>query len=241
LNPGVFGQVKVRGRDGAARGTAIRIGRRATSPFRDSAIIAKIDPRQIIYIDHPLPLPEPAPPMSSPAPKPSAPEVRQLGPESAAAYRDLRLRGLKEHPDAFTSSYEEDREKPLAAAERRLASDSDDRVWGAWVDGVLAGVAGLAREHRAKNRHKAVVFGMYVAPEHGRRGIGATLLRHVIDEARRQPGLQQLVLTVTQTNAGARTLYERTGFRSFGVEPRAIRVGDAYFDKNHMILFLAQP
>ena len=37
----------------------------------------------------------------------------------------------------------------------------------------------------------------------------------------------------------ARTLYEKFGFRSFGVEPRAIRVGDAYFDKNHMILFLA--
>ena len=36
-------------------------------------------------------------------------------------------------------------------------------------------------------------------------------------------------------------LYEKFGFRSFGVEPRAIRVGDAYFDKNHMILFLALP
>ncbi len=35
-------------------------------------------------------------------------------------------------------------------------------------------------------------------------------------------------------------LYERAGFRSFGIEPRAIRVGDTYFGKNHMILHLAQ-
>ncbi len=61
----------------------------------------------------------------------------------------------------------------------------------------------------------------------------------MIEVARSQSGLEQLVLTVTETNVGARTLYEKLGFRSFGIEPRAIRVGDTYFDKNHMIFFLA--
>ncbi len=166
-------------------------------------------------------------------------EIRRLGPPDAAAYRALRLRGLREHPDAFTSSDEEESRKPLATTEQRIAPDSADAVYGALVDGALVGVVGLAREPRAKNRHKAVVFGMYVAPEHGGRGIGAALLAHVIHEAKRQPDLEQLVLTVTQTNDGARMLYERNGFRSFGIEMRAIRVDDRYFDKNHMILFLA--
>ena len=128
--------------------------------------------------------------------------------------------------------------KPLAATEARLAPDSGDAVYGALADGTLVGVLGLAREPRAKNRHKAVVFGMYVAPEYAGQGIGAALVAHVIAAARNQSGVEQLVLTVTQTNDGARTLYERCGFRSFGVEPRAIHVGDRYFDKNHMILFL---
>jgi RimJ/RimL family protein N-acetyltransferase len=153
----------------------------------------------------------------------------------------LRLRGLKEHPDAFTSSYEEESASPLAATERRIALDSADAVYGALVAGTLVGVVGLARELRTKNRHKAVVFGMYVAPEHGARGIGAALLAHVIDQAKRQPHLEQLVLTVTQSNDIARTLYERTGFHSFGIEPHAIRVDGRYFDKNHMILFLPPP
>jgi ribosomal protein S18 acetylase RimI-like enzyme len=166
-------------------------------------------------------------------------DIRRLGPGDATAYRALRLRGLKEHPDAFTSSYEEDCAKPLAATERRLAPDSADVVYGAFAAGTLAGVAGLAREPRAKNRHKALVFGMYVAPEHRRLGIAAALVRHIIGEARRQPGLEQLVLTVTQTNTAARMLFESLGFRSFGLEPRALRDGDGYFDKNHMILFLA--
>jgi len=97
---------------------------------------------------------------------------------------------------------------------------------------------GWSREPRAKNRHKAAVFGMFVAPEHARRGIGVALLAHLVADVRRDPRILQLILTVTETNLSARTLYERAGFRSFGVEPRAIRVGDTFFDKNHMILFL---
>ena len=113
-----------------------------------------------------------------------------------------------------------------STTERRLAPDSPDWVFGAFVANELAGVVGLAREPRAKNRHKGAMFGMYVAPEHGRRGVGAALLRRVIEAARSQPGLEQLVLTVTETNVAARTLYEKFGFRSFGIEPRAIRVSD---------------
>ena len=134
---------------------------------------------------------------------------------------------------------------PLSTTEQRLAPASRDWVFGAFVANEVVAVAGLSREPRAKNRHKASVFGMYVAPEHGRRGVGAALLRRVIEAAHSQPGLEQLVLTVTETNVAARTLYEKFGFRSFGVEPRAIRVNDGvndvYYDKNHMILFLSLP
>ena len=167
--------------------------------------------------------------------------IRRLTPEDAADYRALRLRGRKEHPDAFTSSYEETVTKPLASTLERLRAEGPEAVYGAFVDGELVGVVGLAREPREKNRHKATVFGMYVAPEQARRGVGSALLHYVVDEAMRQDGVAQVVLTVTETNAAARTLYETFGFRSFGVEPRAIRVGDSYFDKNHMIFFLGQP
>jgi RimJ/RimL family protein N-acetyltransferase len=167
-------------------------------------------------------------------------EIRRLTPDDAPVYRTLRLRALLEHPDAFTSSHAEDSEMPVSTTERRLASDSPDWVYGGFVADELAGIVGLSRERRAKNRHKANVFGMYVAPEHGRRGIGAALLRRVVEAAQLE-GIEQLVLTVTDTNVPARTLYERSGFRSFGVEPRAMRVNAVYYDKNHMIHFLSQP
>jgi RimJ/RimL family protein N-acetyltransferase len=167
--------------------------------------------------------------------------VRRLLPADAPAYRALRLRALLEHADAFTSSHDEDSAKPLAATQQRLAADSGDTVWGAFAGEALIGMIGLGREPRMKIRHKGVVFGMYVAHEHCGRGVGAALLAHLIDEARSDPLLHQLTLTVTATNDGARTLYERAGFAAFGVEPRAVRIGGVYHDKIHMIRFLGEP
>lgn len=165
-------------------------------------------------------------------------DVRRLVPADAAMYRVFRLRGLAEHPDAFTSSFDEDAKIPLDATKRRLAPDGPDAVWGAFVGGELAGVLGLTVERRAKNRHKAHVFGMYVPEEFGRQGIGRALLAHVIATARAVSHVEQLTLTVTRGNDRARGLYAAAGFATFGVEPRAIRVEDRYFDKEHMVLLL---
>lgn len=163
--------------------------------------------------------------------------VRTLTTADAPVFRALRLRALKEHPDAFTSSYEEEVEKPLSATEQRIAGDGNV-FWGAFVHGQICGMIGLTREARTKNRHKANVVAMYVAPECGRRGLGRALLRALLDHARNVAKLEQLVLTVTRGNVGATELYKAAGFEAFGVEPRAIKVDGAYHDKEHMILFL---
>jgi hypothetical protein len=96
--------------------------------------------------------------------------VRILTRADAVAFRELRLRALKEHADAFTSSYEEDVQKPLAATEQRIDGGDGSTFWGAFVDGRLLGIVGLTREPRRKNAHKADIVAMYVAPESKRGG-----------------------------------------------------------------------
>ena len=75
--------------------------------------------------------------------------IRQLGIADAAACHALRLRMLRIHPDAFTSSFEEDVEKPLSWVEQRLvpgAAAPDDFVLGAFDAGdQLIGSASRAR------------------------------------------------------------------------------------------------
>jgi hypothetical protein len=50
--------------------------------------------------------------------------------------------------------------------------------------------------------------------------------------------LEQLQLTVTEGNVRAKSLYEKAGFRAFGLEQNAIKVGEQYFHKCHMALDL---
>ena len=164
-------------------------------------------------------------------------QIRQLEIPDAAVYRELRLRGLREHPDAFTSSFEEENLRSLADTEKRLSPNSETVMWGAFVDGTLAGVVGMTRETRLKNRHKATLVAMYVAPEFGGQGLGLALVQTVI-QAARAARLELLVLTVTDTNKQAAALYARAGFASFGIEPDAIRVNGVPFGKQHMYLQL---
>ena len=168
--------------------------------------------------------------------------IRQLGIADAPPYHALRLRMLRIHPDAFTSSYEEDVQKPLSWVEQRLEpgpAAPDDFVLGAFdAAGALVGSIGFNVEGRAKQRHKGFIFGMYVAPECVGQGIGRALLERCLERARRETRVEQINLTVTASNERARRLYELAGFVAFGIEERAIKVGATYFAKAHMVLRL---
>jgi ribosomal protein S18 acetylase RimI-like enzyme len=166
-------------------------------------------------------------------------QIRRLLHDDAPRYRELRLRALREHPDAFTSDADEEALKPLDWYAQRLGAPGQ-AFWGAWEEGALCGALGLEHDFRAKTRHRGKVVGMYVAPECSGRGGGRALLDALLAHARTVP-LELLVLTVTEGNRRAQALYERAGFRSFGIEPRAIRVGGRDLAKNHMYLEVAAP
>ena len=167
-------------------------------------------------------------------------QIRRLVATDAAAYWSTRNRGLKEFPDAFTTSHEEG----MATAPDKLAlrfgrEGSDDFVLGAFGDdGALGGYAGFQREGRAKNRHKGTVVGMYVVPEYRGGGTGKRLIETLIAEVRQLRGMEQINLTVTQSNPGARNLYLAAGFVSFGIESHAIKVDGVYYAKEYMFLRL---
>ena len=164
-------------------------------------------------------------------------QIRRLQVCDALIYRAFRLRALQEHPDAFTSSFEEENVRPLADSEKRLAAEGAEKFWGAFVEGEMAGMVGLDCETRAKCRHQAALVGMYVASEHAGQGLGRALVAAVLQGARAS-GVELVVLSVTDGNKAACALYTRAGFRTLGVQPDAIRVGGVSFGKQFMYLQL---
>ena len=144
-------------------------------------------------------------------------EIRPLTEDDAPAWRELRLRMLRDHPDVFGSSWEEFERQSLEEVARRMRernSPPDNALFGAFMNGVLIGSTGLHREEGAKDRHKAMIWGVYAAPEARGRGVGRALMEAAIVRARATPGVERLVWL------WRRTIRRRAGCTSHSVSHR---------------------
>ena len=166
--------------------------------------------------------------------------IEELGAADAVDFWALRLRALREEPEAFGSSYDEQWGRPVADVARDLAAG--DGTFGTFVLGAFAprlvAMAGLRREPRRKRRHRAGLWGMYVSPEVRGQGIGRALVVEIVRRARAVEGLEQIILTVMAQNQGAVALYRALGFEVYGHAPRAMLLGDRAFDEELMRLEL---
>ncbi|HJV60009.1 MAG TPA: GNAT family N-acetyltransferase [Albitalea sp.] len=168
--------------------------------------------------------------------------IRPLREAELAAYKDLRDEMLELHADAFTSDAEGERSKPAASYRVRLAAPGREGTFTlcAWTASErLIGAVSCERDERAKVRHIGHVAGMMVRAEARGFGVGRALLDACIARARQVPTMELLTLSVTSGNATAVALYESAGFRRYGRLVRAIKLGDAYHDKDLMSLALA--
>ena len=161
--------------------------------------------------------------------------IRPLRADDAPQWQRLRLEALQAHPTAFAASYEDEVRQDLAAFAARIpAPDSPSALFGAFHNGALAASAGVHVHPMPKQRHKAQLWGMYVAPPLRRNGVGLLLLRAAIEHAR--PRVAVLQLVVNLDNDAARALYRRFGFEVYGIERRGLRVNGVDYDDELMAL-----
>jgi RimJ/RimL family protein N-acetyltransferase len=164
--------------------------------------------------------------------------VRRLLGSDAVTYRELRLEGLREHPEAFGASWEDEASQSLDWFAERFERN-------AVFDGgppnvpVLNGVAGFFVPHGVKQRHKGILWGMFVRVEARGTGLGTSLVACVLEHAAQV--VEEVRLTVVASNTAAVRLYARAGFEQYGLERRALKVGDQYHDELLMALPLNRP
>jgi ribosomal protein S18 acetylase RimI-like enzyme len=161
------------------------------------------------------------------------PEIRLLACADALAYRDIRLEGLRRHPEAFASTFEDEQNRPLDWFTELI---TQSRIFGAVLAQGLVGVVGLRPHAGAKQRHKAMIWGMYVRHEARQYGIGERLIEAAVAHA---PGeVEQLQLAVITENEAARRLYAKAGFIEYGHQINALKHGGRYYDDILMVKFL---
>ncbi|MFM1652431.1 GNAT family N-acetyltransferase [Brevibacillus sp. B_LB10_24] len=164
-------------------------------------------------------------------------EIRALGPEDANLYRSIRLEALQHHPEAFGSSYEEEKEFSVEKFAGRL-QEEHSFTFGAFENGRLFGVVTLVLEQKNKRKHRANIFAMYVSPEKRNLGIAKTLMIEAIRKAKNTTDVEQLHLSVVTDNQPAKKLYRSLGFETYGIEKRALKIDQNYFDEELMVLYV---
>lgn len=162
--------------------------------------------------------------------------IRRLRSDDAASFRAIRLEALKANPELLRSTFELEDRLDVAWFAGRL---EDAHIAGAFLDGELVGTAGFAVQQGQPNAHKGRLFGMYVRSSSRNLGVGRLLLSAVLDVARENVELIQL--SVVRENRPARRLYESVGFLEFGVETKASKYGDKYYDEALMVLDFSRP
>jgi len=160
-------------------------------------------------------------------------EIRRLGSADAAAYREIRLAGLRDSSEAFGSTFARESAQPLGWFRDRLRNT---QVFGGFRSMHLIGVAGFVIRAGEKERHKGLLWGMYVRPDARNAGVGRQLVEALIDHARDH--VEVIQLSLVSGNERARRLYASLGFVEYGIEKKSLKQDGHYYDEILMALDL---
>ncbi|HYB03956.1 MAG TPA: GNAT family N-acetyltransferase [Nitrososphaerales archaeon] len=153
-------------------------------------------------------------------------EITRLPPERWKEARDLRLTALKTEPTAFGSSYEEEVNFSEAEWRRRTAN-----ALFAMLDNRPVGTITYLINERAKTKHIAQIFGVYVDPKFRGRGLGRKMLEKAIDLIVENKDIVKVRLTVNAKRSAAITLYKSLGFVIIGELKKELRVAGEFYDE----------
>lgn len=159
--------------------------------------------------------------------------VQRLGADDAAVVRELRLELLAAHPENFSA--DPDYEGSLTMEQWRERLSAEARHWFVCrVDGEVAGLIVFSRTtYTKKTAHIGDIGSMYVRSKFWGAGAADALMEAAFDVA--EDCVEQIILTVNAENVRAIKFYERHGFRECGRVPRAIKIGERYYDELEMI------
>ena len=144
--------------------------------------------------------------------------VRPLGEEDWKQYRDIRLTALRESPEAFAATLDE--EEAFDEDFWRLRMKRSDRLV-AERDTTPLGIVSVGASSD-DNPHTTELFGLWVTPEARGRGVAPALVRAGATLARAQ-GQRQLAYWVGSDNGRAVAFASGFGFRPTA-ERRQMRV-----------------
>jgi ribosomal protein S18 acetylase RimI-like enzyme len=122
------------------------------------------------------------------------------------------------------AEFSADAQKQRAALQAILSDPGEGKIYVA-RDGreVVAMCSLLYTISTAEGGRAALFEDLVVAPDHRKRGIGASLLKYVIEQARAD-GVLRLTLLTDMQNERAQAMYRRVGFVGSPMKPMRLKI-----------------
>lgn len=161
-------------------------------------------------------------------------EIRTLTPDHWHLYKSVRLQALKDSPDSYGSTFEQEAALTDTQWQSRLDlkwRNIDALPLVATKNGEAVGLAwGLVNAHAPSITH---VYQMWVSPTARGEGIAKLLLREITSWAVRRR-CTHMRLAVTTSNDAAVHLYSAYGFTAVG-QREELRTGSALMVQTMML------
>jgi len=154
-------------------------------------------------------------------------EIINLPIEDWEEYRNLRLKALKEDPQAFGDSYSVSLKYGDERWKKRLEDALDgEKIWLFFAkDGnKLVGMAGAFMEEGSTDT--ATIVSVYVPVEERGRDISWGLMEELLKTLSQKAYLKKAKLKVRESQTAAVGLYKKSGFQEVGKEPYKLGNGD---------------
>ena len=159
--------------------------------------------------------------------------IRTADSSDLESFKQLRLQALHDHPVAFSADYEVNRKADDKFWEKYFDFGDEAMIYLGFHGDELMGMTGVRLDYSPKTRHSALIWGVYVQPEWRGLEVAEVLIRACLEWAKSN-GAVIAKLGVASTNLSAIRCYERCGFETYGVEPKAIYFDETYYDENLM-------
>jgi ribosomal protein S18 acetylase RimI-like enzyme len=163
-------------------------------------------------------------------------QMRRLTSTDAEAFSALRRAVTADNPVPMGLSMEDELTRSIEGFRAQLSAPAPSAMFGAFVGAQLAASAAVSIASMfTAQKHKWILWGVFVHPDFRKQGLGRKLTRQALTHAF-DHGARRVNLLVFLPNEAAVDLYRSLGFASFGTEPEVIHLADKWHDGLHMSL-----
>lgn len=157
-------------------------------------------------------------------------QIITLDPSRWPEYKALRLRALKEDPQAFASKYEEQLAYSDDKWQKRIQEAVDGKSWllFAQTDGELVGMAVGFQTPKDVQDKTANIASVFVVTEARGQGVAKKLMNELTNKIKSSDRVTKLKLEVNIDQTAALKLYESLEFVKVGQQDYLMGDGKTY-------------